>query len=741
MFYSPVSPRTVGTSPPPLVVCTNLSPLGVLSCTACHQPIITRCFVKCKRSVYHRDCFRCGGCGLYLSKHCRIVHDNAQGRPYHPSCFRCSYCNTRITGKKHYHPAWPDLHICAVCRNTLKTCCACEKRCVDDVLALSNNAFKDPSSNVVNNAPGFQGLVRLCNNCFSLKCVQTQAQANQVLDKVLRFFKDQAGMEFTETMQRHQQMYLHSQNKWRPPIPSSAVLSSCATLVENKMEKSSWGRDNHCGKERKDINNCYQSSILSTNYQEVKYLGVAETPHVDHDDYSYPVQDYGYSYSSYTGISTGNVWVVDNRFNLNRQHSKKLGNSFDGSGQRPPSIPVGSYTNQKIIKNTAKGRELTPRESVLRATSFQRGSSLIRVTPPQPRCRHIPVSLQPPLTIYDRTTGMKGCAFRNQPPASLRKYQKGQLRTGNPNVVMQPKVMQPKVMDVTSRPGRSQRSSQGLIMLSGLVADSNKEGLKAHHGVSNNYNGAVEILEQDDLPQKGFFVPFQAVPLWVLNCRHTGKKQTFYGRCECREIDSGVEDEMGTCFAQAALSSSSYPPTFVCPGFSAREREDPVDFLLSPVDSRVRVVKRICVVLGVPEILFASFLAHELTHAFLWLSMPRGVRLSKTDEEGLCGVASSIVLEHHLRVVGGGGGVKKTGDEGKNSQFRLEQQLCQFRLNKLLTSEDKEYGDGYRKLKKIVNGRRLGDAIWDIVEDAKQKLECRKVLLFSPVRTYYADSP
>uniref|UniRef100_A0A0G4HEC0 LIM zinc-binding domain-containing protein n=1 Tax=Chromera velia CCMP2878 TaxID=1169474 RepID=A0A0G4HEC0_9ALVE len=153
-----------------------------------------------------------------------------------------------------------------------------------------------------------------------------------------------------------------------------------------------------------------------------------------------------------------------------------------------------------------------------------------------------------------------------------------------------------------------------------------------------------------------------------------------------------------------------------------------------------KCVPRIQVMAGMPRVIFAAHLAHELTHAFLWLrdfpQMPSEL------EEGICNSLEFMVLQRELSGIerllalhssgmyssntttGGMGGSLKwapargsalvagprffaQGDASMEGFLRALQGVIRFRLEKMEACEHEAYGKGFRRVLKSVKEKGL----------------------------------
>ena len=87
---------------------------------------------------------------------------------------------------------------------------------------------------------------------------------------------------------------------------------------------------------------------------------------------------------------------------------------------------------------------------------------------------------------------------------------------------------------------------------------------------------------------------------------------------------------------------------------------------------------------GMPRIVFTEVIAHELMHVWLYTNAPKGLSLALS--EGSCNYASFIIL---------------------NQSYGA---MAEFELNNLLTNPDPVYGEGFRRVKRLVSDK--GVAYW-----------------------------
>ncbi|CDJ42315.1 hypothetical protein, conserved [Eimeria tenella] len=112
-------------------------------------------------------------------------------------------------------------------------------------------------------------------------------------------------------------------------------------------------------------------------------------------------------------------------------------------------------------------------------------------------------------------------------------------------------------------------------------------------------------------------LPFEITPVWHMQLSR-GSSQNVYGRCEARALTFPA----APAAAAAAAAEAAAPRTY-------------------------RVVQRILLSRGVPEGLFCGHLAHELLHAFIWLSLEgsSAVKIDLAAEEGLCNCILATALQ------------------------------------------------------------------------------------------------
>eukprot|EP00923_Selenidium_pygospionis_P060375 GHVN01106237.1.p1 GENE.GHVN01106237.1~~GHVN01106237.1.p1 ORF type:complete len:553 (+),score=18.12 GHVN01106237.1:141-1799(+) len=122
-----------------------------------------------------------------------------------------------------------------------------------------------------------------------------------------------------------------------------------------------------------------------------------------------------------------------------------------------------------------------------------------------------------------------------------------------------------------------------------------------------------------------------------------------------------------------------------------------------------RWIQCIQIVRNLPGPLFASLLAHELLHAFMWLSyFPP---MSTEVEEGLCNMMSSVYLLERAMWAKKALDRHALGDSEKYSlsteeSHRLvyEAIVCRYLLTKMQGSHHPTYGVGFRKAQEVVVG-------------------------------------
>jgi len=109
-----------------------------------------------------------------------------------------------------------------------------------------------------------------------------------------------------------------------------------------------------------------------------------------------------------------------------------------------------------------------------------------------------------------------------------------------------------------------------------------------------------------------------------------------------------------------------------------------------------RWVDCIKIVGGLPKPLFASLLAHELFHAFLWL---KGFsKLDPTIEEGLCNAISGLYMQRMRRITKHNG-ASSCRMSPASSRART---ICGYLLAKMQTSTHPHFGVAYRMARDCV---------------------------------------
>jgi len=122
---------------------------------------------------------------------------------------------------------------------------------------------------------------------------------------------------------------------------------------------------------------------------------------------------------------------------------------------------------------------------------------------------------------------------------------------------------------------------------------------------------------------------------------------------------------------------------------------------LRTVHEEMRVVDQIYVVKGLPKVLFASNLCHELMHAYLFLSMYPD--MSPEVEEGFCNAVSVMYLNYRMakveqRISSGGSSL----DSASHERLLHELDVCDFSVRKFYRNEHPDYGEGFRKAMKCI---------------------------------------
>lgn len=116
-----------------------------------------------------------------------------------------------------------------------------------------------------------------------------------------------------------------------------------------------------------------------------------------------------------------------------------------------------------------------------------------------------------------------------------------------------------------------------------------------------------------------------------------------------------------------------------------------------------REIPAILVLYGMPRVLFASVLAHELMHAWIKLTKSMPVDLQSKVEEGLCQVIARRYLDHYMR--------QRNELDSKK--------LSEFFVYEIETHNDPIYGDGFREAVASVETLSL-EVVLDHVRETKE---------------------
>ncbi|ESQ31142.1 hypothetical protein EUTSA_v10003845mg [Eutrema salsugineum] len=172
----------------------------------------------------------------------------------------------------------------------------------------------------------------------------------------------------------------------------------------------------------------------------------------------------------------------------------------------------------------------------------------------------------------------------------------------------------------------------------------------------------------------------------------------------------------GICLSEAqTVTSVSKRPRMVGP------RKQLIDM----VTESQRVVREcevtaILIIYGLPRLLTGYILAHEMMHAYLRLNGHRN--LNKVMEEGICQVLGHMWLESQTYATtdatdaaassSSGTTAATTSKKGEWSDF--EKKLVEFCKNQIETDDSPVYGEGFRKVNRMVTNSSLQETLKEI---------------------------
>lgn len=164
---------------------------------------------------------------------------------------------------------------------------------------------------------------------------------------------------------------------------------------------------------------------------------------------------------------------------------------------------------------------------------------------------------------------------------------------------------------------------------------------------------------------------------WLPEKEDKAQLSHLYGRCDCRTTEIVTVESNANRYSPKHQTSSG-----------AKDVEN------TEHSEIVRQVQGIYLLSGLPEAVHTAHLAHELMHAWIFLSgFPI---LDPMWEEGLCNLIAAKYLEY-------------TAAELKKKQIRrplplaqAKEELVRFQLWKMERNPDPAYGDGYKMVRKIV---------------------------------------
>ncbi|PHJ21104.1 hypothetical protein CSUI_005060 [Cystoisospora suis] len=258
----------------------------------------------------------------------------------------------------------------------------------------------------------------------------------------------------------------------------------------------------------------------------------------------------------------------------------------------------------------------------------------------------------------------------------------------------------------------------GTALKEGLDPHSNRIFIRARKGERNmlwteqqapfgdccttSHDMGTHRPERKDL-SPSYTIPVESVTFVSLNPTvHTN----IFGRCETEKVSlERLEKEDNTLGGEREMSSPSSPS------------ED--------ITACARLVRRVSVVRGLPDVLFRGHLVHELLHAFLWCHQPQAESLRLDVEEGMCNASSAAVFRQRLddireRELDLGCAGKSSPElpptlekyvlqESTEVRKDLELELLRFearvieaRLEGMERDPHACYGRGYRAMRKLV---------------------------------------
>lgn len=120
--------------------------------------------------------------------------------------------------------------------------------------------------------------------------------------------------------------------------------------------------------------------------------------------------------------------------------------------------------------------------------------------------------------------------------------------------------------------------------------------------------------------------------------------------------------------------------------------------------TEMRVVDQVYIVKGLPEVLFAANLCHELLHAYFFLNYYPD--MCPQVEEGVCNAVSVMYLNYKMDLIESE--ILSYSNCESNQELRhieallKELDICDFYVRKFYRNEHPHYGDGFRKAIKCI---------------------------------------
>lgn len=124
---------------------------------------------------------------------------------------RCSYCGDILRRRKYYSVVWPELGMCARCKDSLPNCHVCHRKAVDSPFMrdkpradcnLVSHFSQERDSNsraggrkLLTNAGG----LNLCGDCAGLDPVLTRSQVSRLVTEAATILHVDAGIRFDDT--------------------------------------------------------------------------------------------------------------------------------------------------------------------------------------------------------------------------------------------------------------------------------------------------------------------------------------------------------------------------------------------------------------------------------------------------------------------------------------------------------------------------------------------------------------